>query len=84
VEIWGDECGLGGIRGIFGVLARFWEACRVRYEGDRKIYGACGSENATGLCLVAVGGQVGELWEAMSFLGDVFGHFETELPFWES
>ena len=32
VEIWGDECGLGGIRGIFGVLARFWEACRVRLK----------------------------------------------------
>jgi hypothetical protein len=23
---------LGGIRGIFGVLARFWEACRVRLK----------------------------------------------------
>lgn len=29
VEIWGDECGLGGIWGIFGVLARFWVAFRV-------------------------------------------------------
>ena len=26
VEIWGDECGLGDIWGILGVLARFWVA----------------------------------------------------------
>ena len=69
-HFWGSGAFLGGLLGYYG--------------GDRKIYGACGSENATGLCLVAVGGQVGELWEDMSFLGDVFGHFETELPFWES
>ena len=51
---------------------------------DGEICGGGGLGEQNGSCLVAVGGQVGEIWEDMSFWGDVFGHFETELPFWVS